>query len=121
VITGAYKATHTMALKTKTFIPLPNLFLKRLTLLNKKQTKNIDGIKTIKNTCEAITKKLQKKKKKNKKTIPTSVKKKNKWANNILTKKKRNNIKTPKKTRFNRRKGARIKPKYKIKNYLKKK
>jgi len=36
-------------------------------------------------------------------------------------KKERNNTKTFKKTRFNRRKGVRIKSKYKIKSYLKKK
>jgi len=61
------------------FIFLLNLFLKRLILLNKKRTKNIDEIKTIKNTCEAITKKLQKKKKKSKRTILTPKKiKKNK-------------------------------------------
>jgi len=39
------------------------LFSKRLTLFNKKRTKNIDEIKTIKNICEAIAKRLRKKKK----------------------------------------------------------
>jgi len=65
---------YTIILKTKTFIPLLNLFLKRLTLFNKKRIKNIDGIKTIKNTYEAIAKKLRKKRR-NKKTILTPVKK----------------------------------------------
>jgi len=65
-----------MILKTKTFIFLLNLFFKRLALFNKKRTKNIDGIKTIKNIYEAIAKRLQKKKGKNKKIILTPVKKK---------------------------------------------
>jgi len=50
------------------------LGFKRLTLFNKKRIKNIDKIKTIKNTCEAIAKKLRKKKRKNEKTILTPVK-----------------------------------------------
>jgi len=79
VVVGVYKTIHTMILKTKTFIFLLNLFFKRLALFNKKRTKNTDKIKTIKNACETIAKKLRKKKKKSKKTILTPVKiKKNK-------------------------------------------
>jgi len=58
MITGIYKAIHIIALKTKTFILLLNLFLKRLILFNKKRIKNINKTKTIKNTCETIAKKL---------------------------------------------------------------
>jgi len=54
------------------------LFFKRLALFNKKRTKNTDGVKTIKNACEAITKRLREKKEKNKKTILTPVKERNK-------------------------------------------
>jgi len=121
MVAGIYKATHTIILKAKTFIPLLDLFFKRLVLFNKKRTKNTDGIKTIKNACEAIAKKLRKRKERNRRTIPTPVKKKNKWTNSILTKEKGNNTKTFKKTRSNRRENVRIKSKYKIKNYLKKK
>jgi len=64
VIAKAYKAIYTIILKTKTFILLLNLFFKRLALFNKKRIKNIDGVKTIKNIYEAITKKLRKKRKK---------------------------------------------------------
>jgi len=58
VVVGAYKTTYIIILKAKTFIPLLNLFFKRLILLNKKRTKNTDEIKTIKNTCETIAMKL---------------------------------------------------------------
>jgi len=78
VVAGVYKTIHTIVLKAKTFIFLLNLFFKRLTLLNKKRTKNIDEIKTIKNICEAITKRLRKKRGKSKKTILTPVKNKKK-------------------------------------------
>jgi len=78
VVTGAYKTTYTITLEAKTFISLLNLFFKRLTLFNKKRTKNTNEIKTIKNAYKTISKKLQKKKKKNKKTILTPVKKINK-------------------------------------------
>jgi len=64
-----------MTLKTKIFIHLLNLFFKRLILFNKKRIKNIDEIKTIKNACEAITRKLQGKKERNKRIISTPVKK----------------------------------------------
>jgi len=109
-----------MILKAKTFIPLLNLFFKRLILFNKKRTKNIDEIKIIKDACETITKKLQKRKKRNKKIISTPVKKKN-LNEQYINNKKRNNTKTFKKTRFNRRKNVRIRSKLKIKNYFKKK
>jgi len=78
VVTGVYKTTYIIILKAKTFIFLLNLFFKRLALLNKKRIKNTDEIKTIKNACEAITKRLRKKKKKSKRIILTSVKKRNK-------------------------------------------
>jgi len=78
VIAGAYKTTHIIILKAKTFISLLNLFLKRLALFNKKRTKNIDEIKTIKDIYEIIAKRLRKIKNKNKKTILTPVKKRNK-------------------------------------------
>jgi len=58
MVTGAYKTIYIIILKTKTFIPLLNLFFKRLILFNKKRTKNTDEIKIIKNTCKTITKKL---------------------------------------------------------------
>jgi len=78
VIVGVYKIIYIIALKAKTFIFLLNLFFKRLALFNKKRTKNIDEIKTIKNTYETIAKKLQKRKRKNKRIILTPVKKINK-------------------------------------------
>jgi len=72
VVVKIYKIIYIIALKAKTFIFLLNLFFKRLALLNKKRIKNIDKIKTIKDACEAITKKLRKKK--SKKSILTPVK-----------------------------------------------
>jgi len=121
MVAGTYKAIYIMALEAKTFISLLNLFFKRLALLNRRRTKNTDGIKTIKNICEAIARRLRKRRKKSKKTILTPVKKKNKWADSILTEKEGNNTKALKKTRPNRRKSARIKLKYKIKSYLEEK
>jgi len=74
VIAKTYKTIYIIILKAKTFIFLLNLFFKRLSLFNKKRIKNTDEIKTIKNICETIAKKLRKKKK-SKKTILTPVKK----------------------------------------------
>jgi len=78
VVAGTYKATHTITLKAETFISPLNLFLKRLILLNKRRTKNTDELKTIKDACEAILRRLQKRRERSKRTIPTPVKKINK-------------------------------------------
>jgi len=76
MIIRTYKAIYIIILKAKTFIFLLNLFFKRLALFNKKRIKNIDEIKTIKNVCEAIAKKLRKKKIKKKNHFNAGKKKK---------------------------------------------
>jgi len=78
MVIRTYKAIYIIILKTKIFVFLLNLFFKCLVLFNKKRIKNTDGVKTIKNACETIAKKLRKKRKKRKKIILTPVKKRNK-------------------------------------------
>jgi len=121
VVAGAYKATHTMALEAETFIPPPDLFLKRLALLNRRRTKNTDGVKTIKDACEAISRRLRGRRGRSRRTIPTPVEERNRWADSILTEGEGDNAEAPEETRPNRREGARIKPKCKIKSYLEEK
>jgi len=73
VVIRVYKAIYIIALKAKTLIFLLNLFFKRLILFNKKQIKNINGIKTIKIPARRLRKGYEKKGK-NKRTILTPVK-----------------------------------------------
>ena len=71
-------------LKAETFIPPPNLHLKRLALLNKRRIRNTEGERTIKNAYSAIARRLRAKRGKQKKIIPTLKKKKKKWAQKVL-------------------------------------
>ena len=120
VIAGAYKATSIPVLEAETFVPPPDLYLKRLALLNERRIRNTEGERTIKDACSAIARRLRAKRGKQRKIIPTPGEEKKKWAQKVLREDSEHahNERDTNVERTQNTQEARTKPKCKIKQYV---